>query len=877
MHNVKSILIGLLIGIFILFTLAISVSIIYEDEVSQYLVEELNEYILSEIEVDDVNFSMIKKFPKATLELKNVIAKSKSGYFKEISGLNTDTLFYAKSIFIQLNLFDIITKKYNITSIHFDHGKINLFIDRFGDQNYIFWDRSLKDESADFNLELKQVRITNSDVLFCNEATNFVLQTDVKRMDFRGNFSNQNYLMKINSDLFVKALEIEKTRYIDNKSLNTDFNLDIINNQIQINNGFLKLENLKFNVNGNIEKTDNQNIDLMISGKKLNLKSFISNLPQVVKNEFPNISAQKGEVTLNLSIAGENIKSNSPHIDAMFLIHNAQLFDEERMLRFSNINVDGEFTNGNYNRSSTSKLLFKEFQVNLERNYFSGFFELNNLNDPQIKFDINSQLYFDEIKNILELDTLETFNGNASAEIKYNGSYRELRSFKFPDLFTKEYEINLKLSNGEIKVQNNPIHIKDLSGKFELKRTLYADSLAFKINDNDFLIDGRVSKLFEYFNEKQVFNVNAKLTSRKLNLNQLSAIFKVNKNQEINSSYHFPDKIALQLRLNIQNFEVGKFNATNIKGNLNYKPRMFSLHEVSFNSMNGNVKAGGVIIQKFNNDFLVRTQSRLNNININKLFYSFNNFGQEFITNQNLEGKLTGDVYFTSEWSDKLEINKKTVSSDCDFVLNEGELNDFEPMLALSRFIEVDELKNIKFSTIENKITIKNEQIIVPQMDIKSSAIDVTASGEHNFDNTYSYHVKLLLSDLLSGKVKKSRRKNRTQENIEEDEEGRIILYLLLTGDKEDFKVKYDRKAARSVRKENMKTERNDLKKILNEEFGWFKKDSAVFIDSSAKKDEEKFKVEFEENNKNTKKKTEEQIPEQRFEIEWDEDTIDNG
>jgi len=242
--------------------------------------------------------------------------------------------------------------------------------------------------------------------------------------------------------------------------------------------------------------------------------------------------------------------------------------------------------------------------------------------------------------------------------------------------------------------------------------------------------------LFEYFNEQEIFNINARLYSRKINLDELTELFS-NKDSENPGSYHFPDKIALQLRLNIENFEVGKFYATDIKGNLNYKPKMFSLHEVSFNSMNGTVKAGGVIIQKFNNDFVVRTKSRLYNINMNKLFYSFNNFGQTFISNQNLEGNLTGDVYFSSEFSDKIRIYNQTVSAESDILITNGELNDFEPMLGLSKFIDVDELKQIKFSTLKNTITIRDEQIIIPQMDIESSALNLTASGVHYFNSEY--------------------------------------------------------------------------------------------------------------------------------------------
>jgi hypothetical protein len=874
MRNVKSIIIGLLLGIIILLTLAISASYFYEDQVSQYLIEELNEYLLAEVEVEDMNFSLLKKFPKASLEFENVLAHSKKGFFSRIHGFNTDTLFFAKSIYVQINLFDLLSKNYNISSIHFDQGNINLFIDHLGDPNYIFWDKEKKSENKEFSFELKEVKVTSSQLLFCNDVTKFLLKSKINKIDFQGNFSNQNYLMKIKSDLFLNKLNIENIDYVLNKKTKANLDLDIINDLIRLKNGDLNLDNLKFSVNGNVEKSGNKKIDLIISGKNLNLKSFIKNLPPKVINEFPNIIGQKGFVTLNLNISGENIKTKRPHIEALFLLSDVQLFDVEREIRLSNVYIEGEFTNGARNISNTSKLSFKSFKANLENNYFEGIFELSDFKNPQIKLDLTSELYFEEIKEIFQVDTIDILKGYAETRIKYNGSYSELRSFKPRDLLTKDYTVNLIIKDGELKFKNQPLILNEISGNIDLNRTLYTDSLYFKINDNDFLLKGRISKLFEYFNEKDIFNINAKLYSRKLNLNELALLFKTDKTEN-SETYQFPDKLALQLRLNIENFEAGKFYATNIKGNLNYKPRMFSLHEISFNSMNGKVKAGGVIIQKFNNDFLIKTQSRLTNINMNKLFYSFNNFGQSFITNQNLDGSLTGDVYFSSEWSDKIKIYKKTVSSECDITISNGELNNFEPLLGLSRFIDIDELKKIRFSTLKNKITIKDEQINIPQMDIESSALNLTASGTHQFSNEYIYHTKVLLSDLLSGKMKKSNRKKQVDENIEEDDEGRVTLYLIIEGDKDKSKVKYDRNAARTERKENLKDERKELKQILNEEFGWFKKDSSINNEDAQNNNQDEFEIEFEEGQPDQKKK-EKIESDQKFVIEWEEDTTNN-
>lgn len=873
MRNIKSILIGLTLGAVILITALSVISYVYEDEVSQYLIEELNERLLTEIKAEEVNFSLIKKFPGASVEFKNVLAHSKDGFYKNIKGYNTDTLFFAQSIFIKVDVLDLIQDEISIKSIHFNKGKVNLFTDHLGDPNYIFWQKNRNDSTRkEFNIELSQVKITNASILYCNDAINIVYSAQTEKIDFEGNLSRENYLLKIKANQFIQELTVEDVNYIDRKSTKANLDLDVIEDIIHLNNGKLNLQNLAFSVNGNIEKGDNRNIDLLISGTNLNLKSFVDNLPGKFRNEFPNIIGQKGEATLKLSIVGDHINRKKPHIEALFLLSNAQLFDMERDFRLSQVNIEGQFTNGTLNRALTSKLVFKSFRANIERNSFEGSFELLNFSDPIIKLDLKSELYFDEINDIIKMDTIEVLKGFAETSIKYQGLYKELKSFEFKDLFTKDYIVDISITNGAIKIKDNPVFFDKVSGSISLMNTLYTDSLYFKINNNDFLIKGRISKLFEFFNDQDIFNINARLYSNNMNLNELAVLFKAD-NTESKESFQFPEKLALQLRLNINNFEVGKFNATDIHGNLNYKPKMFSLHELSFYSMNGNVKAGGVIIQKYDNNFTLKTQSRLDNININKLFYSFNNFGQTFISNQNLEGKLTGDVFFSSEWTDKIKVNKKSVVADCDIKISDGELNDFDPLKALSKFIDVEELKQIKFSTLENKITIKDEHITIPKMDIKSSAINLTAEGEHNFNSEYEYHAKVLLSDLLSSKMRKSKHNNQSNQEFEEDNEGRVMVYLLLKGDKNTSKVKYDRKAAKSNRKENLKKEKKELKQILNEEFGWFKKDSA--INTQPEEESDKFSVEFEETRKKKEKK-EEQEHEQKFTIEWEEDTTVN-
>jgi len=71
-----------------------------------------------------------------------------------------------------------------------------------------------------------------------------------------------------------------------------------------------------------------------------------------------------------------------------------------------------------------------------------------------------------------------------------------------------------------------------------------------------------------------------------------------------------------------------------------------------------------------------------------------------------------------------------------------------------------------------------------------------------------------------------------------------------MTGTVDDPKIKYDRKGAIKKFREDLKSEKQTLKAILNEEFGWFKKDTTL----------------------NNKK---EEFDDDYFIIEWDEDAPD--
>jgi hypothetical protein len=188
----------------------------------------------------------------------------------------------------------------------------------------------------------------------------------------------------------------------------------------------------------------------------------------------------------------------------------------------------------------------------------------------------------------------------------------------------------------------------------------------------------------------------------------------------------------------------------------------------------------------------------------------------------------------------------------------------------------LDELKNIKFSTLKNSIYVHDKQIIIPEMNINSSAFNISGSGIHHFDNHYQYKIKVLLSEVLYGKAKKAKKENEEYGRIEDDGLGRTGIYLNIEGFGKEYKISYDSRKTIDIVKESLVKQKQELKGILQEEFGWFKNDTTLKTVKKVKSNAVQVEFDGETETTNTQKsepvdsKTKKKKDTEKMEVEWE-------
>ena len=159
-------------------------------------------------------------------------------------------------------------------------------------------------------------------------------------------------------------------------------------------------------------------------------------------------------------------------------------------------------------------------------------------------------------------------------------------------------------------------------------------------------------------------------------------------------------------------------------------------------TLGGNVSGDITLNEDGEHDLVLKSNLEINKINISDGFKSFDNFKQIFITNKNINGIATANIYLQAIWNKDLDFYYPSLHMSSQLRVENGELIKFKPMYSLSDYVSLNELKEVKFATLENKIRIENKRIIIPEMDIRSTALSVHVSGEHNFDNIMDYKVR---------------------------------------------------------------------------------------------------------------------------------------
>lgn len=869
MRIVLSVFAGILFSVFLVVTASFIISFIYEDEVSELFLKELNNRIEEDIKAGEVNLSLLKKFPNAVVELQSFELYSSS----EKKGQEEGSLsFSAEKIYFQFDVVNLFTGTYNLEKIYVNHSQLNLIS---GKRKPLL--NVDQHKSSTIHINIKDVVFNDLYFSVLNEDRNFSLEGNASEVLLNGNISSNEFSLNIDSRLFIDDMIIDDFPYVHRKNMRLVLSLHVNPNRYAIRSGKIYYENIPFSAEGTYNR-NSRKLNLNLEGNQLNVNDFKLYLPWKIKKQLKAVTIRQGKLDFYAWVKGP-LKDGKPEFQADFNLSKGDLLvNQKKEVHLENISFSGYISNGRYNAPGSSILSMSDLHAEYGNSELNCNLELSDFQNPQLVSDGSLSLDLEKLPPGITGDKLKELAGSVYMNYEFE---EQLKNIDDLGQLIQYGKLTCDARIKDVAFAEKGYQVEVENGFAYLDRNLYLDSLQVVLNGNPMEVDGQIYDVYRNLTDSvssYLFKVSVE--SPEINLNQIFA-----PNRSTNDTarhFRFPEKMDGEINLQTDRFQWGDFYATDMSGNLSFNSSRMQMKRLEFNALEGKTYARFDLKHPPDNkkDLMLDSRMVLKHINIHELFTTFNNFGQEYIVARNLRGFLNGEVKFMAELNDQLKINKKSIYNYSDIKIDNGKLIEFEPLIKTANFISLEELKQVNFSQLSNEITIENQRIHIPEMDINSSAFDLTVSGYHTFGNEFSYDLSLLLSQVLSKKARQNDDLNSEFGNIREDGVGRTKLFLKIHGKPDKYAIQYDKQGVKDRIRQDLKKEKQELKSIFQEEFGWFKKDTTLQAEKE-KPDSNRFNVRWEDQeNRNTqtkdkmKKEPGKEKKDEPFTIEWESDTL---
>ncbi|HEU4716279.1 MAG TPA: AsmA-like C-terminal region-containing protein [Bacteroidia bacterium] len=829
-------------GIFVFLILTLSVlTWIFRDDIKKYVFAEACSRVKPEIVVQpsDIDVYIISSFPDVTVQLNNVAAIDTAHHVKN------DTLLKAGRIELAFNMLDLFHHNYTIRNITIENGALNLWDDAKGNDNYHFLkeDTAKTTDTSHVDFALEKVQLKNMACSYRDKKSGDYYSVTFTDIFFKGKFTEKNFGFSSDADFLVNKLLYGKNSFFegDRGNFSVDMDIDRTTNTYSIRKTNIAIEKLSLGVTGSVTETGKKYAtDLTVKGEQVELTSVLSLLPVSYHKNIADFEST-GEFFVDGTVKGIYSDSSLPVIDSKFGIRNGgTLKRRSGKGELHDISLNGTFTN----QKGKDGLVISSFKASGAKSIFSGSFSVLGFAQPKYDAKLSGRIDLGELYDILQPDTLESASGTVNISLEGSGKPSKAGKFTIADFRKFRTQGNMGLANVAVKMKGAKSPVDSINGNLSFDgNNVGISHFTARSEKSDIVIDGTVRNLLGFlFTKKEVLDVSGKFSSNNLDLN---AILAENSGETgtTDTTYHLvlPERLKLNLDAAVKKIAFRLFEAENVAGKVSLSGQRLIADPLSLNTMGGSISGSGMIDGTMEDSLLMTCNANISQVDITKLFYEMENFGQgpddEVITDKNVKGRLTSTVNFASLWGNDLSVNEKKIFTDADVTIEQGELIDFKPLSVLSRFIKLDDLMDVRFKNLHNTITIRNRVISMPKMEISSSAMNVTMSGTHDFDNNVDYHFIVDLDELRANKVKKSKPQNSDFGQEIDDGGHRYRLFIIMKGPIDDPDVKYDSKGFFQQKKEELKQEKQNLRQLLHDEWGIFRDDSAGSTDPKKKGD----------------------------------------
>lgn len=794
-----------------LILLAVTVVYFYQDKVIALFVTEANKHIKTQVQVRQIALSLFDKFPQVSVTLDGVQV------MESVPGSHTP-LATADKIFCTFSILDILLKKYQVRELFMENGEVHVKVLPTGEINYrIFGKDTTAAPNEKFAFDLQKISLRNVLVTYDDKPLQQYDKVMAHQVQASLSINGPEIQVQGEGKAYVYTVRLRENEYFKNKEthIKSSLRLNLATKAIQLAPSLVQVKQARYEVTGNINYARSIYYDLTFKGQNTSVQSVVALLPEKYYQQYGQY-ASSGNVYFNGAVKGHLSPRETPLVNIAFGCRNASFYQPDYKQKITRLNLTGSFTNGPEHTSATSVLALKNLKGTLAGQIITGNLVYRNFDNPYLELDVKGKLAVAHVLGIFPVAEIKSGSGLAQVAVNFAGPLKLFRAGSQAAAVRADGDITLHQVRLQLRDYGQPF--RGLSGNFLIRKNDVAvTNFRGWLGSSDFRLNGFFKNALSWlFLKNQALRIEADLESKFVNGDQLLSSSFNNSGRRGNQAagkagatgqyrLRVSPRLFFDVNASVRHLQFRRFRAKNIRGNVQLQHQVISTPLVSMNVAGGQFFLKGRMDARVADNLKITTTANLAGMQVDSLFYEFENFGQQFIVQRHLKGVLTAqidsDLYFDSH----LQAKTDRMEAEIKALVRNGQLIDFEPLQKLSRFLKRQELANIRFAELQNNFWIQKRTVFIPEMEIRTDvtrASIIGVQGTHTFDQEMDYKFRIPVI------LRKARIPDQAGTPIAVAA-GTPNIFLTLKGNEKDYKVALDK--SRVKNKINLKWRREPV------------------------------------------------------------------
>lgn len=729
---------------------------------------------------------------------------------------------------LDVNLFELIENKLEITNMILDHPKLNLEISKDGRKNYSITEpgntptdaahvRVEKKSGGEFllsNLEIKNGEIEYLDKKYDSRMT-------VKGLRQTLQVESKSGESRIHGSSSIEQLSYGSLAswYIIDQPLTADARLTyaIESDVLKFDDVRLKMRELPLVMGGTMSKLTEETmmVDLAVNAPGAEMAQVLSLVPPELLKKAEGLSSS-GDVTFSVSIKGPSSETMNPSVAGSMKITNGTIRYASLPKSITHVVLQGSFEKPSARIGATGlgRIAVDRLTAAFGSDEISGKVAITDFSDPLIRAAWNGSIHLGEVKDYYPLENGTELDGMMKIGIELNGRANNAlgmnasgkADFRNVTIKTAGSGKPLRHLNGTINFNNQVVESRQLAmniGESDL-------NLAFTVRNYIGLVLQSAAKA----SAKPTASVT--LASKQFVMadviadeSAVPAATPKNKNKP--EQHGLLPGMDIDANVQIDKLVTKKFTFTNARGSASISNGIVNLKNMSVNAFNGQIQTKGVLdlgdpaTKPFDLDLNVA------GVEAHELLSNFTSFGQY------LSGKFSTSTKLRGILNDTLGLNTESLLGNGSVQILEGKLLGFPLATKLADATAISELREVNFKNWTNAFSIEGGRIQIKDLKVTSGSTDFLMAGSQGLDGSMNYALTLKLPATFADRIHLGGAADQLLQFFK-DREGRINLSFDVTGIAASPVVKLNTKAQEEAAKSVLQQKANDARKKLEDD-----------------------------------------------------------